>query len=222
MKDTPGGRIQAGSWVVSKGPVKMVSGQVYGRIDWVTSNKKEVGMFLRSFNHKQTRCILVGPVIEQLASCGALMKGMLINAHGEFFARHFVRRETNEPEGELVCHAAGIASEPMRHGRLAGAIHAVLKGRVDYWDPRFHQIKTYLGVTPQSKTTNDFTCVVALDGLARRMPVESLEKTIQSLAEGKEFITSCLVQAYAYTDSRGRHVPALRLLPSNFTLQDES
>ncbi len=190
--------------------IKMISGQIYGKVDWVLREEGEIGIFLQSYNNRQTRCVLVGQPIRNLIESGAVFKGTMICGAGEIYARSFVRKKDNAPDCELVCNVSQLGSALPRERRVAGSLNLIVKGRVDVWNEQFEQIKTYFPLSPSSRRSEAFVGVIPLSGLRRTMPKESLKKLYDWLSVGREFSVAGPGQAYVYTGARGQVCAAIR------------
>lgn len=190
--------------------IKMISGQIYGKVDWVLREEGEIGIFLQSYNKVQTRCVLVGQPIRNLIESGVVFKGMMICGAGEIYTRSFVRKKDNAPDCELICNVSQLGSSQPRERRVAGSLILTVKGRVDVWNENYEQIKTFFPLSPSSRRSEAFVSVIPLTGLKRNMPKESLKTLYSSLTHGKEFSVAGPGQAYVYTGNRGQVCAAIR------------
>lgn len=196
----------------------VLSGQVYGKVDWITADGRELGMFLRTSEREATRCVVRGPEVEALLSNRIVQKGMMVTAFGEFSARIQKRTDDNSVMPELLCTAAKVVAESPREMRLRGSIHANLKGVVMYWDAQRTQIKTFLNAGEMGRT-EQVTCNVHLQNWMRGLTPEGKERLIASITKGREYTLSALAEVTYYRDGTGKLVPTLSLLPLDFRLQ---
>jgi hypothetical protein len=192
----------------------VLSGQFHGTVDWVTSNGREVGMYLHN-KERQTRCILHGAEIEKLTSNKAVEKGMAITGFGELAARCITVKGELTPE--VLCSAARVVVEPAREQRVRGAAYANLKGVVMHWDPERLMLKTFFNHT-EPGLPERVLCSVHLVAWVRGLPEESVASLKASLRAGREYTVAALVDSDYYR-SGALEVPVLRLLPLDFRLQ---
>lgn len=195
----------------------VLSGQVYGKVDWVTSDGREFGMFLRTSERDSTRCVMRGPEVERMLANGIVQKGMMATAYGDLSARCLKRHSDGTDMVEVLCGALRVVAESTIEGRLRGSLYANLKGVVMFWDPKTYQLKTFLN--PEPGRPEHVTCSVHVKAWLAAMPPESRERFIASLRSGREFTTSARVEASTYVNKGGVRVPTLMLLPTDFKLQ---
>lgn len=196
----------------------VLSGQVYGKVDWITADGRELGMFLRTSEREATRCVVRGPEVEAMLANRIVQKGMMVTAFGEFSARIQRRTDDNSVMPELLCTAAKVVAESPREMRLRGSIHANLKGVVMYWDAQRNQIKTFLNAGELGRT-EQVTCNVHLTTWMRGLSPEGKERLVAAITKGREYTLSALAEVSYYRDSAGNLIPTLSLLPLDFRLQ---
>ncbi len=198
--------------------VNVLSGQVYGKVDWVTSDGREFGMYLRSSEREATRCVLHGPEVERMLSNGVVQKGMMVTAYGEFSARCQKRHDDGTWMAEVLCNPSRVVAETSREGRLRGAIYANLKGVVMHWDAESLQLKTYFNPEPGVRTER-LTCSVHMKSWTAGMTAEGKERFKATMRTGREFTVSALVETSCYRSKTGEQIASLMLLPTDFRLQ---
>ncbi len=199
--------------------LNVLSGQVHGKVDWVTSDGREFGMFLRSSADRDaTRLVLNGPEVERMLANGIVQKGMQVTAYGELSARCQKRNDDGTWMAEVLCGATRVVAETAREGRLRGSIHANLKGVAMYWDAASMQLKTYFNAAPGA-STGGMTCSVHMKMWLAGMSEASKEKFLATMRVGREFTVSALVETSCYRTRTGETVPSLMLLPTDFRLQ---
>jgi len=196
----------------------VLSGQVYGKVDWVTANGQEIGMFLRTYEQRApVRCGLRGAEVERMLGNQLLQKGMMVTAQGEYSARCFQRKDNNLWVSEVLCTAHRIVAESSIEHRLKGSIYANLKGVIMHWDDSNQTLKTYLNPEPGRPET--VTCSILIKNWLNTMRPEGRERFIGALRKGREFTTSALIEASNYKGRDNVQVPSLMLLPLDFKLQ---
>lgn len=196
----------------------VLSGQVYGKVDWVNQDEREVGMFLKTSERIATRCVLRGGEVDRLVGNSLLQKGMMVTAHGELSARCMKRHDDGSWLSEVLVDASRVAAEQPREGRLRGSIYANLKGVVLHWDPNTLQLKTFLNpgeLGRKEKATVSLHMTPWING----MTPEGQERFKAMMRTGREFTTSAIVEVNCYRDRTGEQVPLLLLLPTDFRLQ---
>jgi len=199
--------------------LNVLSGQVYGKVDWVSQNKREVGMYIHSSSGKTTRCVVTGPEMHGRLANNVLAKGMMLTAFGEVYARTFHRKENNTYEGELVCLASRIIPEDAsREGRVRGSIACTLKGVVMYWNPALMQVKSFLNFKEEG-LPSQMTCSLYLGNWIKAMPEQTRTNFLSSLRAGREYNAMCMAEAAVYRSREGSLVPCLHMLPVDFRLQ---
>jgi hypothetical protein len=198
--------------------INVLSGQVYGKVDWVTADGREFGMFLRSSERDATRCVLHGPEVERMLANGIVQKGMMVTAYGEFSARCQKRNDDGTWMAEVMCNPNKVVAETGREGRLRGAIYANLKAVAMHWDADTMQLKTYFNPEPGVRTDR-LTCSVHMKTWMAGMSAESQERFKANMRVGREFTVSALVETSCYKARTGEHVASLLLLPTDFRLQ---
>lgn len=199
--------------------INVLSGQVHGMVDWITSDHRELGMFLRTTpDRESTRCVLRGPEVERLLSNGAIQKGMLVTAHGAMSARCQRRHDDGSWMAEMLCQADRVVAESAVEGRMRGSLHVNLKGVVMYWEPSTLQMKTYFNPEPGVQE-DKVTCSVHLRSWLVGMSESSRERFLSMVRVGREFTLSSLVQLTCYRTKTGDTVPSMMLLPTDFKLQ---
>ncbi len=200
------------------GRSNVLSCQVYGKVDWVNLDEREVGMFLRISERETTRCVLRGPEVERMLANSLLQKGMMATAHGALSARCMKRNDDGSWMAEVLCTASRIAAEPAREGRLRGSIYANVKGVVLVWDANTLQLKTFLNPGENGcteKTTVSLHMKPWVDG----MSTDGQERFKAMMRPGREFTASAIVEVSCYRTRDGEQVPLLLLLPTDFRLQ---
>lgn len=199
--------------------VNVLSGQVYGKVDWVTADGREFGMFLRSSAEREaTRCVLHGPEVERMLANGIVQKGMMVTAHGEISARCQKRADDGTWMAEVLCSPSRVVAETAREGRLRGAIYANLKGVAMHWDATTMQLKTYFNPEPGGRTDR-LTCSIHMKPWLSGMSEVGLERFKDSMRVGREFTVSALIETSCYRTRTGETVASLLLLPTDFRLQ---
>lgn len=199
--------------------LNVLSGQVYGKVDWVTHNKREIGMFIYGTGARTTRCIVTGEDVETLLQNNLLLKGMMVTAHGEFYGRVFHRKENDSYEGELACQASRIVTESAaRTNRVCGSVYVTLKGVVMHWDAQYMLLKTFFNYQEDGRP-EQVTCSLALGPYCKSMPEAVRGKFLSSIRAGREFTASCLVDATTYVNRDQKAVPVMQMLPLDFKLQ---
>lgn len=197
--------------------LSVLSGQVFGKVDWVTADGKELGMFVKTSDRDSNRVVLQGPEVEQMVKNNLVQKGMMVTAHGEYRARVFTRKTDGTHTAELLCTAQRVVAEPPRENRMRGVIYALLKGVVMYWDPRTLHLKTYFNSTDPG-VASQLTCSLSLQSWLGELAPESKERFVANMRPGREFVSSNVTELSVY-ESQGQVVPVLKLLPTDFKLQ---
>lgn len=195
----------------------MLSGQVHGKVDWITANGKEAGLFLRTSQRDATRCVIRGPEIEQLIANNVLQKGMMLTAHGEISARTF-RRAGGEVVPEILCSVSRVLAESQLEHRMRGSLHVTLKGVVMHWDPSRTQIKTFLNKGELGRT-EQITCNVYLGNWFQGLTPESRSNLTQSICKGREFTLAALAEVTYYETAAAGITPVISMLPLDFKMQ---
>jgi len=196
----------------------LLSGQVYGKVDWITADGRELGMFLRTSEREATRCVVRGPEVEAMLSNRIVQKGMMVTAFGEFSARTVKRTDDGTYMTELLCTAMKVVAEAPREMRLRGSIHANLKGVVMFWDAERTQLKTFLNAGDRGRT-EQVTCNVYLGAWMKGLTPEGKEKLSAAIRKGREYTLSALTEVSHYRDNKGDLIPVIALLPLDFRLQ---
>ena len=197
----------------------IMSGQVYGKVDWITADGREIGMFLRTSEREPTRCVVRGPEVEALIANRIVQKGMMITAFGEFSARVETRHDNGSLMPELLVTAAKVVAEAPREQRLRGSIHVSLKGVVMYWDTTRSQIKTFLNAGELGRT-EQVTCNVYLGAWMQGLTPEGRERLSAAIVKGREYTLAALTEVSFYRDKHSnKPIPSLMLLPLDFKLQ---
>jgi len=198
--------------------VNVLSGQVYGKVDWVTADGREFGMFLRSSEREVTRCVLHGPEVERMLANGIVQKGMMFTAHGDFSARCQKRNDDGTWMAEVLCNPTRVVAETSREGRIRGAIYANLKGVAMHWDSATLQLKTYFNPEVGVRTDR-LTCSIHMKPWLAGMTPEGQERFKAAMRVGREFTVAALVEASCYRTKVGDTVASLLLLATDFRLQ---
>lgn len=198
--------------------VNVLSGQVYGKVDWVTTDGREFGMFLRTSERLSTRCVMRGPEVERMLSNGIVQKGMMVTAHGEMTARCLQRKDDGTYMAEVIIEAARVVAEAPREGRLRGAIYANLKGVAMHWDPTTLQLKTFFNYNKPGLPER-LTCSLHMKAWLDGMTDDGQARFRATMKTGREFVASALVEVTHYKSKEGVYVPTLLLLPTDFKLQ---
>lgn len=199
--------------------LNVLSGQAHGMVDWITSDHREMGMFLRtSGDRESTRCVLHGPEVERLLSNGIVQKGMLVTAHGAMSARCQRRHDDGTWMAEMLCKADRIVAETATEGRMRGSLHVNLKAVVMYWDASTLLMKTYFNPEPNGQGER-ITCSVHLRAWLSGMSDTGRARFLSMVRVGREFTLSSLVQLSCYRTKTGDTVPSMMLLPTDFRLQ---
>lgn len=199
--------------------VSVLSGQVYGNVDWVTADGREFGMYLRTSPQTTTRCVMRGPEVERMLANGMVQKGMTVTAYGELTGRCLTRHGNGEQMPEIIVEADKvIAEDASREGRLRGAIYANMKGVAMHWDASKLQLKTFFNYT-QPDRPERLTCSLHMKSWLDGMSDDGKARFLANMRSGREFVASALVEASFYKSSAGLIVPTLLLLPTDFKLQ---
>lgn len=196
----------------------VLSGQVHGKLDWITKDEREAGMFLKTSERESTRVVLRGPEVERMLSNGLLQKGMMVTVHGGLSARCMKRHDDGSWMAEVLCDASRITAETAREGRLRGSIYANLKGVALHWDAQTMQLKTFLNPGEhghKEKATVSLHMTPWING----MTAEGQERFKAMMKTGREFTTSAIVEVSCYRSREGEQIPLLLLLPTDFRLQ---
>lgn len=199
--------------------ITVISGQVFGKVDWVTADGKEVGMFLKTSDRDSTRCVISGPDVARMVENGSLQKGMMCTAHGEFTARCFQRRDTSVWQAELVVKSQRVVAESLREGRMRAAIYCNIKGVVLHWDEKMAQVKTFINydIPGMPKT---ITCTLNLRHLLNNMTPDGKERFLEAMKMHREYVASALAEVSCYKSLKeGTMIPSISLLPTDFKLQ---
>lgn len=197
----------------------VLSGQVHGKVDWITADGREIGMFLRTSERDPTRCVVRGPEVEALIANRVLQKGMMVTAFGEFSARVETRHDNGSLMPELLCTAAKVVAEAPREQRIRGSIHVNLKGVVMYWDATRNQIKTFLNAGELGRT-EQVTCNVYLGAWMQGLNAEGRERLTAAIVKGREYTLAAMTEITYYREKTTNvPIPSLMLLPLDFKLQ---
>jgi hypothetical protein len=198
--------------------LSVLSGQVFGKVDWVTADGREIGMFLKTSDREASRCVLVGQDVERMVANNIVQKGMMVTAHGEFHARSFTRRDDGKDVGEVVCKAQRIVAEAPREGRLRSAIYANMKGVVMHWDANTMQLKTFFNYTEPDKP-KQVTCSLHMRNWLAGMTPDGQKHFKDAMRVGREFVAATMLEVSCYRNREGVVIPSLMLLPTDFKLQ---
>lgn len=193
----------------------ILTGQVYGTVDWITKDRREIGMFLRPSSARQTRCVLQGPEVERMLANNQIATGMEVTAFGELYGRCV--SQTNGMVPEVVCEACRVTPEHPHERRIPGGIYANMKAVVLFWDAAKLQLKTFFNYKDPGKP-EQLTCSVYMRNWVEGMVTDSQQSFLKELRVGRGFTTSAVVEVGQYL-SRGKQVPVLQLLPTDFRLQ---
>lgn len=195
----------------------VVTGQVFGTVDWVTDDNRELGMFVRSTG-KQTRCVLHGPIVERFIANNSVRKGCVVTGIGDLHAR--VTKRSATPAVEVMLEAYKLHVEEPRDAkqtRPKGSIHASMKSVAMYWNGQTLQLKSFLNSQEEGRAER-VVCSVFMQSWVDCMPPEARQNFVTSLHVGREYSAACNVEASYYGDP-GKEVPVLQLLPTDFKLQ---
>lgn len=192
----------------------LMSCQLYGRVDWVTDNGKELGMFMKGTNDSTLRCVVKGPETEKMLANHLVQKGMMLSAAGLLDARCF-RRADGTHTAELLCEASRLVVDEPYEGRLRGSVYANIKGIVHAWEDARSLIRTF--VKPAGNGP-DVLVSLALSNWLSRMTPESKARFLGALRKGRGFTATGQAEVGTFVAREG-HRPVLQLAPSHFQLQ---
>lgn len=199
--------------------LNVLSGQIHGKVDWITQGGREIGMFLRTSDRDSTRCVLRGPEVERLLSNGLVQKGSMVTAYGDLSARCMQRNDDGSWMAEVLCTAARVVAETALEGRVRGSIYANLKGVVMHWDLSNLQVKTFFN-PKDTGCPEQVTCSIYLRNWLGGMSEEGQQRFKAMIRSGREFTSSALVEVSSYRSIKdGAQIPSLMLLPTDFKLQ---
>lgn len=195
---------------------QLISVQAFGKVDWITPDLKEAGLFLRDNKGNNIRCIIAGDEISELAEKGLLLKGCFITAYGELSGRSFHRKNAPNPEGEVVCIANKVVVEPVANGRVRGAVYANVKGVAKIWDSKDVILKTFI----KSFGTKEAELPVSIfmNTWVNQLADGKL-LFLKSLAVGREFTCSGSVSVSAFKDKNQEIRTSIQITPLDFRLQ---
>lgn len=202
----------------------MLSGQVYGTVDWISRDKRELGMYLTlasGAKKRQIRCVLHGQHVERQLADGVDRKGMTVTAMGPMSAR-VIYQATNEAHvAEVLVDADRTMFEVAPAHRVSGSVEAMLKGVVLNWDLKSRLLKTFLNRNPNiaSPAARNVTISLTLERWMTGMSDAARTNFGTSISKGREFIASAAVEVSHYRTKEGVEVPVLQLLPRWFQLQ---
>lgn len=192
----------------------VLTGMVYGKVDWITKDGSEFGMFVRVNESKSTRVVLGGQEAVQAIESGIVQKGMMVVGTGSISARCFQRTGSTEIEAEVYFDTETIEAEPPSEGRLRGSINSCLKGTVMFWDPKTWMFKTYLNFPDRQSVAVSLNMRPWVSGLSS----QSQERFIAAVRQGRDFTAMSMVDASGYKTNSGVLSASLNLLPTHFQL----
>lgn len=204
-----------------RGKLNVLSGQAFGKVDWVTQDGRELGMFLKLSTRDRTRVVLRGKEVERVIGNHLVQKGQMVTAHGELSARCMQRKDDASWMSEVLLTASKVHVEKPdqeKEVRLGGSLYANLKGVILHWDPKTMQLKTFLNKTDPGRT-EQVTVSMHMTPWINGMSAEKREKFMDSLKSGREFTTSACTEVDSYQPRNGERTPVLLLLPTDFRLQ---
>lgn len=204
-----------------KNAISLIRGQIYGKVDWVSDDRREVGLYIRSNNTKTTRCVIVGKVVQDmLSSPGALEAGMMVTVNGTISCRCTNSKAPSSEalRAELVCIAESVAAESSFPIRVRGSIHVLMKGVVMHWEPSVCAMKTFLNFENEVYLPKKLVTSIALRNWVAGMGSRSA-KFMKSMRTGREYTLAGLADASVYKDRDGNIVPVIQVLPVDFRLQ---
>lgn len=195
----------------------VLHGQISGTVDWVTSDGREVGIFLKQgMVSGQVRCVLVGSEVERKVSNGLIAKGREFVAGGEINAR--VRRGADgNLVSELVCIARAFEMDEARSMRSASYGHTMFKGVVMHWGAETKQLKSFINSTTPGAAPK-LTLTTSLTKWLKTMTPEQGLALLAKIGVGREFAASGTVQPGYYLDKAGALVPTLTLYAGDVQL----
>ena len=199
--------------------VSVLTGQLYGKLDWVSNDTREVGMFIRTSGNTSTRCVLRGETVENMLKTGHVREGMMATGSGSVYARCLSRRASNGTvQSELVCDIDRLIAEDSTPVRVRGSIYANLKGVVMYWNAETGQAKTFFNFDVPGKPEK-LACSIYLKHWVAGMGHVGRSRFLAAMRVGREFTLSGVVETQGYADRNGNGVPVLSILPLDFKLQ---
>ena len=199
--------------------VSVLTGQLYGKLDWVSNNAPEVGMYIRTSGNVSTRCILRGDTVENMLKTGLMREGMMATGSGVIHARCINRKISNGAlQAEVVCDIDHLVAEDSTPVRVRGSIHASLKGVVMYWNPETGQAKTFFNFDTPGRPEK-LVCSIYLRHWVGGMSNISRGRFLAAMRVGREFTLAGVVEVQGYADRNGTDVPVLSILPLDFKLQ---
>lgn len=203
-----------------KNGISLIQGQIYGKVDWVSSDRREAGLYIRTNDSKTTRCVLVGPLVQDmLATHGVLEPGLMVTVIGLLSSRcaNPKAAPSEALRAEMVCVAEKVTAERSFPVRVRGSIHVLMKGVIMHWEPNVCGVKTFLN------TENDVYLPKKLViSIALRTWVAGLQNTdrfMKAMRSGREYTLAGLADASVYRASDGCIVPIVQVLPVDFKLQ---
>lgn len=199
--------------------LSVLTGQFYGKLDWVSNNAPEVGMYIRTSRNTSTRCVLRGPTVETMLTKGLAREGMMATASGTVFARCINRKMNNgDVNSEVVCDTDRLVTEDSTPVRVRGSIHANLKGVLMYWNAETYHAKTFFNFEIPGKPEK-LVCSIFLGNWVDSMGPVSRGRFLAAMRVGREFTLSGVAESRGYADRNGSDVPVLSILPLDFKLQ---
>lgn len=199
----------------------VISGMFFGKVDWVDNKEQVVGMYLRPHDVDSpnlTRCVVRGPVVAAAIANKSIHKGMALTAHGEISAKAFIRRDSGEPQAELICTAAKLFSETSLEPRYKGAIYINIKGVIMNFSNEYNRLKTFFNAGEEDRT-EQFTASLSLNPWIQNMSPVARERFLSGVRVGREYTSSSLAEVSCYRDRGGVLRPTILLLPTDFKLQ---
>lgn len=197
----------------------VATGQAFGKVDWVDSEKNEAGMFIRSSKRAPTRCILQGPIVATAIACKRIQVGMMVTASGLVSARMIPNTKSH---AEMLIYVHHFVTEGAPRIRVQGAVYLNLKAVVLVWDKATLQLKSYLEQTPQEMLKYDWapkvTVSVYMKNWVKSLSDISFNRFLAHVKIGREFTLTGSTEV-SYYESRGQLIPVLQVAPAAFKLQ---
>lgn len=199
--------------------LNVLSGQIHGQVDWIAREGDEVGAYLHTPGQIAVRAVLVGDDIRHLTANQVVQRGMRFTACGELMARSRVGvTAPDQTIDEVLCNATRVLFETVNDRRIPGSVHALFKGCVMHWDPKFEAIKAYINFDSPLLAPSMTVSVRLKNWLAGLSP-EGRLALMAKMAPGREFTCSGLAGVSSYQGRAGQGlIPSINMTPADFIL----
>ena len=194
-----------------------LSGQVFGRVDWISKDSKECGTYVYVRGGGSFKCAVSGPHIEKALANNLIKLGAALTASGEVYARITGGKNPDgSPTAEMVVEAERFLVEPS-NVRTRGSMHVIVKGVAKWVNEYRDVVKAFIN-SNKSDRPSQLTFTVDLAPYIRSMSPEGADRFRAMLTKDREFTLSAPAVVSGYM-SNGRAVPSIQVAPLDFKLQ---